>query len=376
VRRALVLAALSVALSPALRADDADVQKVAQWLAGTFVSPGAELPGAKGPTRVVSVLVPKSRIGLGAPVLYVETAFASNADHPYRQQFLRVEDDGAGRVRLKAFDPKDRIAVSGKWRDPSDLALFGERDVLPRKACDLALTSGDGVYYGSTVGTGCATPLGGARYTTGRITVGPDRLEIANAGFDAAGRKLWGGADLAFKREAGVPAPAASPTTPVPAPTLPPVPTPRPALMAEPPPAVPAGSTVTVRIPGGKEKTLALHDVKKLRAVTSFDGHVRGAPLAEVLAAAGADVSEKKRASLAATVILVYGADDETAVVALDELFSDRPPILAWESDGKPLPSGDGPLRLVVAGSPTRSIRKPMLLQMVDLASGGAPLPR
>jgi hypothetical protein len=62
--------------------------------------------------------------------------------------------------------------------------------------------------------------------------------------------------------------------------------------------------------------------------------------------------------------------------VALDELFSDRPPILAWESDGKPLPSGDGPLRLVVAGSPTRSIRKPMLLQVVDLASGGAPLPR
>ena len=140
------LAAAALALcAGALRADDADVPKVAGWLAGTFTSPGAELPGAKGPTRLVAALVPKSRIGLGAPVLYVETASGAAPDRPYRQQFLRVEDAGPGRVALKVFEPKDRIAVSGKWREPEDLALFGERDLVERKPCHLTLTRGDGV---------------------------------------------------------------------------------------------------------------------------------------------------------------------------------------------------------------------------------------
>ena len=378
-RRVLVLVAL--ALAPPLLAGDADVKTVAEWLAGTFTSPAAELPGANGPTRIVSVLVPKSRIGVGAPVLYVETAPVSNADQPYRQQFWRVEDDGPGRVRLKVFDPKDRIAVSGKWRDPSDLALFGERDVIERKACDLMLARGDGVYVGSTLSTGCATPLGGARTVTGRLVVAPGRLQIANAGFDAAGRKLWGGVDLTFERGASVVAtPATRAATAPSAPAALPTGTaamPAPAQRAPPPPPpILAGSSFLVRLPNGEQKRLALEDVKRLRAVTSADGHARGASLREVLAAAGADVSEKTRASLAAWVVLVYGADDETAVLALDEAFSDRPPILAWEADGKPLPAGDGPLRLVVPGSPARSIRKPVLLELRDLGAGGAPLPR
>jgi hypothetical protein len=385
VRRALVLAAL--ALGPTLRADDADVKTVAEWLAGTFTSPAAELPNASGPTRIVSVLVPKSRIGLGAPVLYVETAPASNADRPYRQQFWRVEDDGPGRVRLKLFEPKDRIAVSGKWRDPSDLALFGERDVVERKACDLDLTKGDGVYYGSTMSTGCSTPLGGARYVTGRLVVAPSRLQVANTGFDAAGRKLWGGVDLAFERGPAaptlVPTPAASAPTlvptraAVPAPPSAVAPPPAPAQKAPTPaPPVLAGSALIVRLPNGAQKTLTLPELERLHAVTSADGHARGAPLREVLAAAGADVSEKKRASLAACVLVVYGTDDETAVLALDEIFSERAPIVAWEADGKPLAAGDGPLRVVVPGSPARSIRKPVLLEVRDLGAGGAALPR
>ena len=196
-----IAAALVLASLPA-RADESDVPKVAEWLAGTFTAQGGELPRASGPTRLVSALVPKSRLGLGAPVLYVETADSATPDRPYRQQFLRVEDAGPGRVVVKVFEPKDRIAVSGKWRDVTDLALFGDRDVVERKACQLSLARGEGTYFGSTVGTGCPTGLAGARYVTGRLVVAPDRLEIANSGFDAAAKRVWGGQELVFKRDA------------------------------------------------------------------------------------------------------------------------------------------------------------------------------
>ncbi len=365
------LLALALLFAAAARADDADVKRVAALLPGSFVSEGAFVGG--GGTKMVVALVPKSRLGLGAPVLYVEEARADAPDRPYRQRFLRVEDAGPGRALLKVFEPKDRIAVAGKWREPSDLALFGERDVVERKGCDVVLVRNGDAYAGETKGSGCPSPLAGARTMTERIRVSAKNLEIAGAGFDAAGRRVWGAeSPIAFEREPGV-APAPSAERVEPARTEPAAAAPRVERVA----AAPAPETgggpfeLVVRGPGVK-KTLTFGDLSRLpQAERRLEKkRYRGPALRDVLKASGLDVSDAKRASYAASAVLVFGADDEGAVFALDDAWLESAPIVALEADGHALTSAEGALRLVAAASPARSIRKLVVIEVRDLASG------
>jgi hypothetical protein len=374
-KRLLALALLSAG---ALRADDADVNRVAGMLAGHFVSEGAFVGG--GGTRLIAELVPKSRFGFGAPVLYVEEARADSPDRPYRQRFLRIEDAGASRALLKVFEPKDRIAVAGKWREPADLALFGERDVVERKGCDIVLVKDGDAYAGETKGNGCPSPLAGGRTMTERLRVGTGDLEIAEAGFDAAGKRVWGAEKpLLFKREVGgVPAPSVEKGEPAKAQPL------APSVRAVRTPAAPVPAPETgggpfelaVRGPGVK-KTLTFGDLSRLpQAERRLEKkRYKGPALREVLKAAGLDVSDARRASYAASAVLVFGADDDGAVFALDEAWLESAPIVALEADGHALTSAEGALRMVASASPARSIRKLVVIEVRDLAAG-VPLAR
>ncbi len=67
-------------------------EEVAALLAGTFDSKAqaeASPDGFKA-VRLVSVLVPKSRLGPGSPVLYVEQSMVATPDKPYRIRFYRI----------------------------------------------------------------------------------------------------------------------------------------------------------------------------------------------------------------------------------------------------------------------------------------------
>jgi hypothetical protein len=372
VKRLLALAVLSAGI---LRADDADVKRVAALLPGSFVSEGAFV--GVGGTKMVVALVPKSRLGFGAPVLYVEEARADAPDRPYRQRFLRVEDVGLGRALLKVFEPKDRIAVAGKWRDPADLALFGERDVVERKGCDVVLVRDGDAYAGETKGNGCPSPLAGGRTMTERFHVTASELEIAASGFDAAGKRVWGAEKpLVFKREiGGPPEPEAARAEPTSTEAAAP---PFRATPAAPVPEAAGGPfELIVRGPGVK-KTLTFGDLSRLpQAERRLERRrYRGPALREVLKAAGLDVSDAKRASYAAAAALVFGADDEGAVFALDEAWLENAPIVALEADGRALTSAEGALRLVAPANPARSIRKLVVLEVRDLTAGGVPLAR
>ncbi|CAG0928553.1 partial Phycocyanobilin lyase CpcT, partial [Planctomycetaceae bacterium] len=96
-------------------------EEVAALLAGTFDSAAqsASDPESFRAVRLVAVRVPASRLGAGLPVLYVEQALLENPDRPYRQRFYRIEETADGGVVSRVFEPKEPVAVSGKWRDPS-----------------------------------------------------------------------------------------------------------------------------------------------------------------------------------------------------------------------------------------------------------------
>jgi DMSO/TMAO reductase YedYZ molybdopterin-dependent catalytic subunit len=87
-----------------------------------------------------------------------------------------------------------------------------------------------------------------------------------------------------------------------------------------------------------------------------------GVPLAEVLKLAGVSFEEHPRGR-ASAYLLVEGADDYQAVLALVEVdpkVVGNVVLLADRLDGKPLPDGSGPFRLVVSGDrlPVRWVKQ------------------
>jgi DMSO/TMAO reductase YedYZ molybdopterin-dependent catalytic subunit len=87
-----------------------------------------------------------------------------------------------------------------------------------------------------------------------------------------------------------------------------------------------------------------------------------GVPLAEVLKLAGVSFAEHPRGR-ASAYVLVEGADGYRAVLALVEVdarVTDKVVLLADRLDGKPLPDGVGPRRLVVSGdkAPVRAVKQ------------------
>lgn len=188
-------AAVCLLLARAAVAAEGQALEVASWLTGTFESDG---PAAAGATpeavRIVIVVLPKSRIANGSPVLYREQAAAPKLDEPFEQRFYRLEEDGDA-VRMRAFDPKDPFIVRGKWRDPSVLALYGSNDMRERPGCAILLRKSADRWEGSTQGTGCPSVRRTAATMTSTLIVSRDGFTEWDRGFDEKGRQAWGSAE-------------------------------------------------------------------------------------------------------------------------------------------------------------------------------------
>lgn len=206
----LVLLAAALPGTPA-RAGTGDVDEVAALLSGTFDSKAQSDADPKGyrAVRIVAVPVPKSRLSGGAPVLYVEQALVETPNKPYRQRFYRIEETADGGLVSRVFEPKEPLAVSGKWRDPSDLALFGPGDVVERIGCAVRLRRTEGGWEGGTEGKSCPSALSGARYATSKVKLAPGRMESWDRGFDVDDLQVWGAKDGPYvfeRRSEGAPA--------------------------------------------------------------------------------------------------------------------------------------------------------------------------
>ena len=167
--------------------------EVAGWAAGTFdTRDQASLDPEVRSIRLVTVLVPKSRLSFGAPVLYWEEASIDRLDRPAIQRFLRFEEDAAGQVISRSYALKERLVAAGKWRHPSDLGLFGRNDVRELADCVVILKKIDGRYEGQTAGRSCGAAKGQAATASLEIRVWPGRMEVWDRGFDAEGQQVWG----------------------------------------------------------------------------------------------------------------------------------------------------------------------------------------
>jgi len=383
-----VIAALPAAL---LLAQLSGASQLASWMEGRFTGTEPRADGSSRALTMVVVPVPKSR--LGEQVLYLELAEASTPNQPFRQRFLRLEEPGAGKVMVRVFEPQVPLAVSGKWRDAADLAVFSARDVMERAGCLLTLRrSDDGrSFVGGTDGAGCPSQLAGARYMTERVSIAQDRFELTHQGFDAAGHRVWGSEwPIRFALSPLAPPPTATPT---PAPTTAPAtptasPTPRPVVTAaaavsptatavpEKPaaPAFPSSvltPVLTVTGLGGEPRTLSVAELKALRIVELRGERpvYRGPTLLAVLERCGlAPDAPGARRLLAAAVVVARSADGATAVFSAEELQLAGAPIVAIGTHGGALDSKEGPFKLVAPGSPARSLGRLVSLELRLLA--------
>jgi DMSO/TMAO reductase YedYZ molybdopterin-dependent catalytic subunit len=118
----------------------------------------------------------------------------------------------------------------------------------------------------------------------------------------------------------------------------------------------------TVQVTGEVEKRLTL-SAADLAAMprTSVSANDKqgvahtysGVALADLFRAAGVTIGGQLRGKNLAKYLLVSCADDYQVVFSLAELdsdFTDRIVILADQMEGKPLPDGIGPFRIVVPG--------------------------
>ena len=131
-------------------------------------------------------------------------------------------------------------------------------------------------------------------------------------------------------------------------------------------------------ITGSVERPLNLQisDLEKMPHISleakDHDGRLttyEGVPLAELLKAAGAPIGEKLRGANMASYVLAEAKDGYRVVFALSELdpaFTDSKVIVAYAANGKPLPDGQGPFR-IVAPQEKRPARWIRMLQRIEV---------
>jgi hypothetical protein len=127
--------------------------------------------------------------------LYVEQAMASAPERPYRQRVYRVHQPETGVVISEVYTLPNPEKWVGEWNRPRKFSRLDPEDLTLREGCAITLRpDGMGGFVGSTDGTGCASDLRGAAYTTSEVRLTADVLESWDRGFDATGAQVWGAA--------------------------------------------------------------------------------------------------------------------------------------------------------------------------------------
>jgi hypothetical protein len=353
-------AAVFLVFARAAVAAEGRALEVASWLTGTFESDGPAAAGATSEAvRIVIVVVPKSRIANGAPVVYREQAVAPKLDEPFQQRFYRLEEDGDA-VRMRAFDPKDPLIVRGKWRDPSVLALYGGNDMRERPGCAILLRKSADRWEGATQGTGCPSIRRTAATMTSALIVSRDGFIQWDRGFDEKGRQAWGfteGGTQFVKKSAAAPVDDRLMERPVERRSTGAPERGEEKFSANGKEGTGAGATAK----GAALDLLGPYSPsKKITIAEIRDGDSTRVPLRRVFALLGVDTEGMAaRRVLAPAVLLVTGRDGYAAVFSVEEVLA---------ADGPQLDLAGTP-GIIDAFSEERSVRDVVSIELKLLAA-------
>lgn len=178
--------------------------KLGAMLTGSWKSsaPVAQGDDASKSTDVIVHFAPVAIEGM-TDTMYMESARADKLNTPYREAVIQFyKSKGATYIRTFEFRrlPGTGSSVTGLWAAPDAFPKFTSSDLLG--TLNLAVTlSGET----ATAKTPNAYPtgLGGAVEMTSEMNISAGKLDIADRGFDASGKQVWGpaaGAWTSFSR--------------------------------------------------------------------------------------------------------------------------------------------------------------------------------
>ena len=137
--------------------------------------------------------------------LYVEQAVAAMPDKPYRQRVYHVtveyisDQSGAATpvfksaVYLLPGTPPEVLKFTGAWQDATKLDGVTPDKLIPRDGCTVVMSrTGEGTFEGATVGKGCPSERGGAKYATAEVHVNKDGLQTWDRGYNEKDEQVWG----------------------------------------------------------------------------------------------------------------------------------------------------------------------------------------
>lgn len=181
---------------------DSEIKSIAEMLSGQWKST-APVDGDNGSkVELVMGVAPVVVQGLNN-TLYCEVARADQLRVPVRQTILSLERVN-GKIRMTTFEyrrPRGQFPPAYTlWAAPSAFPWeIGTDDLIATLALELVHSGSGGGIEGKTPHP-YPTGIGGAVEMTSQIMVSKDSFEVADRGFGADGKQLWGPAPGSFTK--------------------------------------------------------------------------------------------------------------------------------------------------------------------------------
>jgi len=175
---------------------DPELGKIGDMLKGTWktTAPVAQSGGEAGATADVVMSIAHVRNTELPNTLYVEAARLDSMHAPYRQAMFQLYKS-KGKVRMRTFEfagyATDPNAFVGLWTIPNSFPDISKSSLIATMDIELA-AKGPG--YSGKSPYAYPTGRGEAVEMTSEIVVGPDSMTVADRGFDAEGKVVWGSA--------------------------------------------------------------------------------------------------------------------------------------------------------------------------------------
>jgi len=193
----LLTMVIMISLTPVGMAKDKavgmnDFERLLTWMTGSFSSAEqAKADSTIGDIRIEMVSIWKHRSD--AYWIYVEQAAAEAMDEPFRQRVYRLSQVNDTLFKTDIYSFAEPLRFAGDWKKPIPLEKLTVDSLNLVDGCSLFFKrSGDTAFVGSTLGKGCLSSMGGAKYATSEVKITATGMTMWDRGFTAADKQVWG----------------------------------------------------------------------------------------------------------------------------------------------------------------------------------------
>lgn len=191
-----IVVALLAGCANQAKLQQAELDELAAWLPGSYVSSGESAAGNGGSAgqALALVITPIYAAPLGRHAFYLQEMAADDARRVTRQQVLAFDVDGEDRIVQGVYS----LAEPLRWRDAHmnpDLfkGVIPHEDLRPATGCELIWKREDARFVGTNDPVRCRT-LSRQAGTTVRLDyraeLTPDELVVTEQAYHLSGREL------------------------------------------------------------------------------------------------------------------------------------------------------------------------------------------